>query len=609
MVTLLLIAGGPPISSPGRSDLLSLSVPPLPLAELSGPRLATHPAANPLGLSAINASPDPVDVNKTLNLSVSVSGGVPPYEVSWTGMPKGCTSANLTNLTCSPSQVGYYIVQAWVNDSNGSSAKSVGRNVTVNPVFAGSGGVSPSAGPKPLNVSFYSFPYGGSSPYSFHWMFGDGGGSVLGNVTHSYPAAGVYAVLYWQNDSGGGTYAWNTSVTVVAQTLTVSMSSRQSIDIGQSIQFSANVSGGTGIYSIGWSGLPSPCLPANSTRLTSCQPTTVGSYPMGVFVHDTAHELANVQSTFSVYAPPSVKWLRASTYSLDVGQSTMLNVAPVNGTGTFKFTWLGLPTGCSPQNLSFIDCAPSAPGSYPINVSLIDSNGVSVSSPTIRIHVDAALVAPPVNVSSNRAEVGGRPILLLINTTREMGSGTYTYNWGGLPPGCSGSNSSQFSCSPDESGNYSISLILTDSNNASDDSLPAPVQVFSRLSTASFTISPDKIVIGNATIVGLGMEGGAPPVDASYAGLPPGCTGQTTDYWSCRPTTTGNYTVTVALRDSLGDFANGSAALEVTPATLGPKNASEPTSEVPLILVGAGIAGAVAVVAIILYRRRGQSRE
>ena len=407
-------------------------------AEVSIARVAPaaspeRPDASSLNVSPPQVTPNPVDVNSTVTLVVNVSGGFSPYEISWHGLPAGCVSANLTNLSCAPSQVGNFSVYVSANDSRGNSTQSAPTNVTVNTAFEGSEGISPSAGPKPLNVTFYSFPYGGTPAYSFHWIFGDGTGSYEGNVTHSYSVAGNYTVLYWENDSGGGGLVWNTTISAVAQALSVNLTSRASIDVGQGIQFSANVSGGTGSYSISWSGLPSPCVPANASQLSACHPSTPGTYPIEVYVRDSAQELASGQFRFSVYAPPSVEWLRASRYSMDLGQTTVLNVAPSNGTGIFNFTWHGLPPGCFPQNLSFIDCTPSTPGTFPVNVTLVDSDGLTAVSPIVQIHVDPPLAVPSIFASTNITEVGVRSVNFTANASG--GSGIYDFQWGIYPRG------------------------------------------------------------------------------------------------------------------------------------------------------------------------------
>lgn len=569
--------------------------------------LTIRPGFSPLNISTPTGTPNPVDVNATLFLLTNVTGGVSPYQISWSGLPSGCASANTTNISCTPSKAGSYLVLASVNDSNGSSARSASAAVTVNSAFEGSGGVSPDAGPKPLNVSFFSFPFGGTSPYSFHWLFGDGTGSYQGNVTHDYAMAGVYTAYYWQNDSGGGSFVWNTSITVVPKALSVDLASRQSVDLGQSVQFSANVSGGTGNYSIGWSGLPTPCVPANSSRLSSCVPSIPGTYPVAIYVHDTVHELANSQFSFTVYAPPTVAWLRATLYTVDVNQMTVLNVAPTNGTGVFNFTWNGLPAGCRQGNLSFIDCTPTSAGVYPVNVTLVDSNGLSVGSPTIVIHVDPALALTSVEISTNVTEVGGRSIA--ISSSAGGGSGPYTFRWSGFPPGCSPANSSVISCSPDQPGNYSPTLSVSDSNGEIQTASSPSIRVFAQLGATPLRVAPATVTIGNTTWIAVRYVGGDPPVTAIYSGLPTGCTGQQTDNWSCTPTTTGTFEVRVNLRDALGEQTNESAALNVVKETHAPENSTPAANDFIAILIGTVIVGAAVVGFAVVYIKRNRSHD
>jgi len=47
---------------------------------------------------------------------------------------------------------------------------------------------SPVSGNAPLTVSFTGSVSGGTSPYSYHWDFGDGASSAAKNPSHTYAA-------------------------------------------------------------------------------------------------------------------------------------------------------------------------------------------------------------------------------------------------------------------------------------------------------------------------------------------------------------------------------------------------------------------------------------
>jgi hypothetical protein len=76
-----------------------------------------------LSILAFSASPAPVSPGSPVALRLSLSGGAPPYSVTYLGLPAGCASANVTNLTCRPSASGSFTVEAVVVDDLGGEAR------------------------------------------------------------------------------------------------------------------------------------------------------------------------------------------------------------------------------------------------------------------------------------------------------------------------------------------------------------------------------------------------------------------------------------------------------------------------------------------------------
>jgi hypothetical protein len=60
-------------------------------------------------------------------------------------------------------------------------------------------------------------------------------------------------------------------------------------------------------------------------------------------------------------------------------------------------------------------------------------------------------------------------------------------------------------------------------------------------------------------------SGGSGPVSVAYAGLPPGCSSQSTPTLPCWPVSAGTYNVTVTLNDSGGNRTSASLTLHVVP--------------------------------------------
>ena len=75
----------------------------------------------------------PTATNRTIVLgqevefAVNASGGVPPYSYSFSALPPGCVSQNVSAFACIPSQTGFYNVTLSVTDRNGETATSIDR--------------------------------------------------------------------------------------------------------------------------------------------------------------------------------------------------------------------------------------------------------------------------------------------------------------------------------------------------------------------------------------------------------------------------------------------------------------------------------------------------
>lgn len=98
-------------------------------------------ATGPLTVSSFTANPSTVTVGNPTTLSVMVKGGKTPYTYSYSGLPPGCSSSDLSTLTCAPSSGGTYSVVVTVKDQSGSSARATVSLVVQR--SSGGGGTGP----------------------------------------------------------------------------------------------------------------------------------------------------------------------------------------------------------------------------------------------------------------------------------------------------------------------------------------------------------------------------------------------------------------------------------------------------------------------------------
>lgn len=81
---------------------------------------------SPAPTVALAASASSVLLGKSLTLTPTVTGGLGPFAVNWTGLPPGCApTTTVGNLTCTPTAAGTYIVTVAATDANGARAGGV----------------------------------------------------------------------------------------------------------------------------------------------------------------------------------------------------------------------------------------------------------------------------------------------------------------------------------------------------------------------------------------------------------------------------------------------------------------------------------------------------
>ncbi|HKV89618.1 MAG TPA: hypothetical protein VJQ43_00275, partial [Thermoplasmata archaeon] len=153
--------------------------------------LAPISGAAGLAVSTPTATVNPVTVNATTQLSVTVTGGSPPYQIVWNGLPGGCTSQNATQMPCTPNATGTVSVAVTATDSHGThgTGGSLAITVTASPTRKiGSVRIDPTTATVVTNASavFTATAWDGSgqplSGVSYDWSLSPGQFATLALV-------------------------------------------------------------------------------------------------------------------------------------------------------------------------------------------------------------------------------------------------------------------------------------------------------------------------------------------------------------------------------------------------------------------------------------------
>jgi Kelch motif len=462
--------------------------------------------------------------------------------------------------------------------------------------------------PTLLNVSIT----GGRAPYNLTWhgLPAGPGCAWTGNPTTTSTVvfrcvpgqAGTFTINATITDQlDRNVTSASTSLLVTADPVaTTPTATPSAIYVGESVNFSTTVSGGSGALTVGWQGLPSPCVSANVTTL-KCAPSSLGTYKLNVTATDQLHYTAVSSSLmFIVYANPASGAPTATPPEIDLGQSVTFATVGAGGPSGYTFVWNGLPSGCPSVNNSTISCTPTAAGTTTITVTVTNSSHATATTPALNFTVlsDPTVSTPTAN--QRAADVGQT---VMFSTHASGGSGVYSYTWSGVPNGCSSTNSSSLSCGPSAAGNYSVSVNLTDSLAYKVSSGALQFTVYSALSV-QIVVQPSNVTPGTAVSVTAVVTGGGGTIQYSWT-LNNSTYSASGASFSFSPSVTGTYTFAVTTRDAQNATATNQASVTVTaPASTPPGIGSWLAHWWWAIALGVVLAAVVLAAALIVRSRR-----
>ncbi len=314
---------------------------------------------------------------------ISVSGGTSPYTYLWSD---GQTTASATSLAA-----GTYTVT--VTDANGCTISSSATiteptalsEVTTSTNVLCNGGTDGSA---MITVS------GGTSPYTYLWSDGQTTASA------SSLAAGTYTVT--ATDANGCTISSSATITEPTALSEVTTSINVSCNGGTDGSAMITVSGGTMPYTYSWS---------DGQTTESATGLAAGTYTVTV----TDANGCTISSSAIITEPTALSEVTTSTnVSCNGGTDGTATITVSGGTMPYTYLWSDGQTTASATGL--------AAGTY--SVTATDANGCTISS-SATITEPTAL--SEVTTSTNVSCYGGTDGSAMI--TVSGGTMPYTYSW------------------------------------------------------------------------------------------------------------------------------------------------------------------------------------
>jgi hypothetical protein len=495
--------------------------------------------------------------------SFTQSGGIgtTTFSLASGTLPSGLTLATNGTLSGTPTVVGSFPITVKVTDANGCTGTSATYNLTITcqTITVTPPTVNTGVAGSPFSQTFTQSGAIGTANFSLTAGALPSGLALATNgVLSGTPLqTGTFAITVKVTDSNGCTGSANYTLTITCQTITITNPAVSSGVAGAAFSQTFTQSGaiGSATFSLASGSLPAG-LSISASGVLSGTPTQTGSFPITVGVTDAngcsgvgpTYNLTIACQTITVTNPSMNVGIAGQAFSQSFTQSGAI------GTATFTLASGTLPSGLSLSASGVLSGVPLQTGSFPITVTVTDSNGCTGTGPVYNliINCQTITVTPPSNLTGTVGAAYSEQF------TQSGGIGAVTFTeTGTLPAGMSFAADGTLSGTPAQSGAFPITVTATDSNGCT-----GSVSVTLTIGCQTITVTNPAVSSGTAgasfsqTFTQSGANGTATFSLASGT-LPSGLSLSASGVLSGTPTQTGSFPITVKVTDSNGCTGTG----------------------------------------------------
>jgi len=518
----------------------------------------TNPAVN----SGVVGSP--------FSQTFSQSGGVgtTTFSLASGTLPSGLTLAANGVLSGTPTQTGTFPITVKATDSNGCTGTGPAYTLTITcqTITVTNPAVNSGVAGAPFSQTFTQSGGIGATTFSLASGTLPAGLTLAANGTLSGTPTqtGTFPITVTATDSNGCTGTGPTyTLTIVCQTITVTNPAVNTGIVGSpfSETFTQSGANGTATFSLASGTLPSG-MSLSASGVLAGTPTQTGSFPITVKVTDSngctgtgpTYTLTINCQTITVTNPATSTGTVGTPFSQTFTQSGAI------GTATFT-TSSTLPAGLSLSAAGVLSGTPTQSGTFPITVTVTDSNGCTGTGPTYTLVINCQTITVT-NPATTTGTVDA-PFSATFTQSGAIGTATFSIASGSLPAGLTLSSSGVLSGTPQVPGTFPITVKVTDSNGCTGTgptyTLVINCQTITVTNPGSNTGTYNAPLSGSFTFTQSGAGTHTPAVFSLNSGsLPAGVSLTSGGVLTGTPTQTGVFSITVKVTDANGCTGVGS---------------------------------------------------
>jgi large repetitive protein len=462
--------------------------------------------------------------------TVTATGGTGGYTFSATGLPPGLTMSFGGVLSGTPiSNSGSpYSVQVTVMDSSTNTAVR-SYQLAISPLLSIS---APASLPgSSIGTSYLATitAVGGAGGYNFTatglppGLAITSAGVISGTPTTN--TGSPFTVQVTVTDSSSNTAGRSYQIAVSSLFIVTNPAGSLLPEATAGVLYppvTASAVGGSGGYTFSATGLPlGLAISPGGTIAGTPDSSAGGTYTVQISVIDSTSSTASrtyqlvVDRVLTITGPPS---LPAGTYRVAYPPTTITVAA---GTGGYSFMAQGLPPGMGISNTGIIVGTPSTNIGSPFNVTIwVTDSSLAIATKTYQLTINGPLIisgpgALPVGMVNSPYPA--------TTVTAAGGSGGFSFNATGMPPGLSISSGGVISGTPtaNDGSPYLIHVTVTDSASSTGGTLFQLI-----VNSALAVTAPASLPTGTLDVAYPGTQlsasGGAGGYTFTATGLPPG---------------------------------------------------------------------------------------